>query len=65
MVPFKRSKQFGKGAAKFVLYLGKRYEPFNSLRLNPIENITHNMHKSSFQRAVNLPSNSNTSQQQQ
>ena len=51
MVPFKRSQQFSNwGLTKFLLYLGKRYEPFNSLRLNPTENIMHNMHKSSIKR---------------
>ena len=42
----------GRGLTKFLLYLGKRYEPFNSLRLNPTENIMHNMHKSSFKREL-------------
>ena len=37
-----------RGLTKFLLYLGKRYEPFNSLRLNPTENILQNMHKSSI-----------------
>ena len=37
---------------KFRLYLGKRYEPFNSLGLNPTENIMHNMHKSSIKREL-------------
>ena len=62
MVPFKRSQQFSKGADKFLLYLGKRYEPFNSLRLNQTENIMHNMHTSSIKRdlsstAVNSQNN--------
>ena len=60
MVPFKRSQQFSKGADKFLLYLGKRYEPFNSLRPNPTENIMHNMHKSSMKRE--LPSTAVNSQ---
>ena len=34
-----------RGLTKFLLYLGKRYEPFNSLRPNPTEHIMHNMHK--------------------
>ena len=52
MVPFKRSQQVSKGLAIFLLYLGKRYEPFNSLRLNPTETIMHNMHKSSIKREL-------------
>ena len=48
MVPFERSQQFSKVLTKFLLYLEERYEPFNSLRLNPKENIMHNMHKSSI-----------------
>ena len=36
----------------FLLYLGKRYEPYNSLRLNPTENIMHSIHKSSIKREL-------------
>ena len=41
-----------RGLTKFLLYLGKRYEPFNSLRPNITENIMHNKHKSSIKREV-------------
>ena len=41
-----------RGLTKFLLYLGKRREPFNSLRLNPTENIMHSMHKSSIKREL-------------
>ena len=41
-----------RGLTKFRLYLGKRYKPFNSLGLNPTENIMHKMHKSSIKREL-------------
>ena len=41
-----------RGLTKFRLYLGKRYEPCNSLGLNPTENIMHNIHKSSIKREL-------------
>ena len=50
MVPFKRSQQVSKGVDKMFAIFRERYEPFNSLRLNPTENIVHNMHKSSIKR---------------
>ena len=40
------------GVDQILLYLGKKYNPFNSLRLNPTENIMHNMHKSSIKREL-------------
>ena len=49
-----------RGLTKCLLYLGKRFEPFNSLRLNPTENIMHNMQKTSIKRE--LPSTAVNSQ---
>ena len=46
------SNNSARGLTKFLPYLGKMYEPFNSLRLNPTENIMHNMHKSSIKREL-------------
>ena len=39
-----------RGLTKFLWYLGKGYEPFNSLRLNQTENIMNNMHRSWIKR---------------
>ena len=55
MVPFKRSQQFSKGIDKICAIFRENVwgnEPFNSLRLNPTENIMHNMHKSSIKREL-------------
>ena len=41
-----------RGLKIFLLYLGEKYEPFNSLRLNTTENIMHNMQKSSIKREL-------------
>ena len=46
------SNKSPRGLTKFLLYLGKRYEPLNSLRLNPTEYIMHSMHKSSIKREL-------------